>query len=570
MFKMLKPRWLTVLTGVAVCTLMCAYTASDSWAAMCMVGYDTSACEGSGGTPKPACDPTKEKCGPTVNPPATCPNKGQTVTTDCQRLGYSERGAKPYPEDTWPKKALDKNGQPSSKWKCEPCTNGSGIVYDNSCYARYNCYASCQDENAATNVNGTQGPINGWGKNTTITSAISRKSRAYRDQFVRSQAECDILFGTKAGASGRMVSNYKFYWITKNICGSCEKRPCDGAEIVDGCYEICENKYTLEDGTQCCNKLDTLVSMNPAFGDADYWYPSTSPKYHHSGCYNTERQITAYGDFNNLGEENEGKYCYHQTPMTCADSCEEPKEDNGCACGPKSCETLATETGKPYSASHSSITENSVIYSFSNGEVERVNGICYQKTPASNCPSTGCYTLSRLTCPNGEPDSDCSCGTGCPSGSIPESDYLAHSYYINGKVLKDGSGNDKDYCLELSGDGATCATWSKCYTYNECSDLGDFLTSDGAGGCMCNWPWKTEATDCDIGNAIDERLFSPPEGNIYKHDMTSTIDAIRCKKYDGVTCNGVLASGPDSNCQCQCTGDYTDYYLNSTYQGYSD
>ena len=579
----LKPRWITILTGVAICALVCVYSTSSSWAAMCMVGYNSTACSGNSGVPVP---PTSNNVGPDgPNPP---------IETDCERLGYSARGAKPN-SNLWPKIALKNGENNTAKWICDVCQQNGTAVRDKSGFARYNCYLKCQYEdedkdkdedkptNKPTNIEGGTGPIVGW-------------KGVYRDQFVRSQADCNKLFGTKTGVNGNLVPAKKFYWITRNVCGQCIKQPCDGAAIKKGCYDVCNNKYTLENGTQCCNKLDKLVSLNPDYGDPNYWYPRTSPLYHESGCYTTTTHATAYGDFNNLSDSHPDALCYHQVKMTCPDSCDEPKEDNDCTCGPKSCETLAEETGQTYSANTDNIVENTVIYHFDNGEVEKVNGICFQKTPVSGCTSTGCYTLSKLTCPNGEPDSDCNCGVGCPSGSIPEDDYKnnrAYSAYINGKVIKDAEGKDKEYCIELSSDGSTCATWSKCYTYNQCSELAleldsksvtGILVPDGAGGCMCGGtdeggrPWKTGPDKCDIDNGkpVHEAKFSPPEGNIYNHYGTE-IPAIVCKTYNGVTCEDVstdeIASkvplvgprdGPDGQeCMCFCSGEYTTTYFPS-------
>lgn len=577
----LKPRWITILTGVAICALVCVYSTSDSWAAMCMVGYNSSACSGKSSVPVPPTS-TGDENG----------NSNPEIATDCERLGYAERGAKPN-SNLWPKIALKNGANNEDKWVCDPCQTGGTLVRDKSGYARYNCYLKCQNEGEATNIEGGTGRINGWGNASySPNSAISRPSysaetnagsaRIYRDQFVRTQAECTTIFGTKE-VNNKVVPNKKFYWVTRNVCGQCIEQPCDGAEIIPGCYDVCDNKYTLENGTQCCNKLDKLVSLNPAYGDPDYWYPRTSPLYHESGCYNTTTHATAYGDFNNLPDSDVNTYCYHQVKMTCPDYCDEPKEDNDCTCGPKSCETLASEDwakakGLTYSANTDNIVENSVIYHFSHGDVEKINNICYQKTLASDCPSSGCYTLSKLQCPNGEPNDDCSCGVGCPYGSIPESEYESNDKYINGKVKTDGEGNPIDYCLELSSDGATCATWSKCYEYNECSDLGDFLVPDGSGGCTCGGTdaegrtWKTGPGGCDIDNGqpVAEKRFSPPEGNIYKHDMETPVTAIACQTYDGVICQGVLSEGPDDNCECHCTGDYASYYDRGTYKGYSD
>lgn len=513
---------------------------------MCMVGYNSSACSGNSSGLVP----------PTPNPPPPTPNP--EIETDCERLGYGQRGAKPN-SSLWPKVALKNGENNTAKWICDVCQQNGTAVRDKSGYARYNCYLKCQETT------------------TNVATRIDDWKGVYRDQFVRSQADCNKLFGTKTGVNGNLVPKRKFYWITRNVCGQCIEQPCDGAKIEKGCYEVCNNKYTLENGTQCCNKLDRLVSLNPDYGDPNYWYPRTSPLYHESGCYTTTTHATAYGDFNNLSDSHPDALCYHQVKMTCPDSCDEPKEDNDCTCGPKSCETLAEETGRTYSANTDNIVENTVIYHFDNGEVEKVNGICFQKTPVSGCTSTGCYTLSKLTCPNGEPDSDCSCGVGCPSGSIKKSEYTSNSNYINGKVITDAEGNPKEYCVELNPDGSTCATSSQCYTYNQCSDFGDFLVPDGSGGCTCGGTdeggrtWKTEPGGCDIDNGkpVHEATFSPPEGNIYKHDMETPITAIACKTYDGVICEDVLSYGPDDNCECHCTGDYADRYI-GTYDGHSD
>lgn len=573
----LKPRWITILTGVAICALVCVYSTSSSWAAMCMVGYNSSACSGNSGGPVP---PTSNNVGPDgPNPP---------IETDCERLGYSARGAKPN-SSLWPKIALKNGENNTDKWICDVCQQNGTAVRDKSGFARYNCYLKCQYEdedkdkdedkptNKPTNTKGGDGPIVGW-------------TGVYRDQFVRSQADCNKLFGTKTGVNGKLVPAKKFYWITRNVCGQCIEQPCDGAAIEKGCYDVCNNKYTLENGTQCCNKLDRLVSLNPDYGDPNYWYPRTSPLYHESGCYTTTTHATAYGDFNNLSDSHPDALCYHQVKMTCPDSCDEPKEDNDCTCGPKSCETLAEETGQTYSANTDNIVENTVIYHFDNGEVEKVNGICFQKTPVSGCTSTGCYTLSKLTCPNGAPDSDCNCGFGCPivqnpytgrsQVTIPKTLYENTSAYINGKEYDNG----RLYCLK---DGCTEDNkndeeyWSTCYTYNQCSDLGDFLVYDGAGGCTCGGEkdaegriWKTEPKgypDCDIDNGgpVAEKSFSPPEGNIYNH-YGAPITEITCYKYNHVTCKDVLSKGPDASCECHCTGDYASDDKKGTHKDHSD
>lgn len=552
----LKPRWITILTGVAICALVCVYSTSSSWAAMCMVGYNSTACSGNSGGPVPPTSTKPDK--PSPNP---------DIVTDCERLGYSERGAKPN-TDLWPKRTLKNGANDTTKWVCDVCQKGGIAVRDKADYAHYSCYLKCQNESEATNINKETGRINGW-------------EGIYRDQFVRKQTQCTELFGTKE-VNGKMIPERKFYWVTRNVCGQCIEQPCDGAAIEKGCYDVCNNKYTLENGTQCCYKLDKLVSLNPDYGDPNYWYPRTSPLYHESGCYTTTTHATAYGDFNNLSDSHPDALCYHQVKMTCPDSCDEPKEDNDCTCGPKACSTLAEETGRTYSANTDNIVENTVIYHFDNGEVEKVNGICYQKTPVSGCTSTGCYTLSKLTCPNGEPDSDCSCGVGCPFGSIPEDDYKnnsAYSDYINGKVIKDAEGNEKEYCIELSSDGSSCATWSKCYTYNQCSELAleldstksvtGILVPDGSGGCMCGGKdeggrdWKDGPGGCDLNGAdpVHKATFSPPAGNIYNHDWTNTIPAMECKTYNGVTCEdvnetGINLVGPDGGCECSCPEGY--------------
>ena len=617
----LMSRWVNILTGVAICALVGVFAVSDSWAAMCMVGYDKSKCD----SKSPSASPSPKPCtGSNCCTGANC----DSIPVDCERLGYKLYAAKPNDSSIWPSKAL-KNGQnDTANWQCDACMKGNDIVWEKN-YVRYNCYQLCKDPASATNIKGGTGTISNWFSNTEeefpgeggvitrkVNSRFDSSRRAdstnsrhvYREQFVLTSDDCKVVAGTKE-VNGRVVEKKKFEWVTRYICGKCD-RLCDGATITAGCYKPCQNPYTLEDGTRCCNET-TLELMNKnnqllteenkvgnnltyVIGGDTAWH---TPRYaqvpaNNGGCYEiTEEQEAA-----------DGTICYKEKPKECG-LCTKP--DSACACVAKTCADFAAEKGYEYGEAASKVIDLTGR-SLYNGNV-KIGGVCYvpdiinedcygeqTSNDGTNTTVPKCARLEKLVCPDGgNGDDECSCGIGCPSGYAQmeksgEAGYsstLASNYSINLEPYKVGNENKKS-CVKLADDGHTCAPGYEvqCYKWIGCSDVAAFLTADGYGGCECDrssgfYP-VGESTDCPIpeatslgactitanGNAqsCKNTSYSTRDGDeITKHDQTTKLGKITCHFEPSVVCDYSYQAdkyfrtleGPYS-CQCRCQSDY--------------
>lgn len=613
----LMSRWVNILTGVAICALVGVFAVSDSWAAMCMVGYDKSKCD----SKSPSASPSPKPCtGSNCCTGANC----DSIPVDCERLGYKLYAAKPNDSSIWPTKAL-KNGQnDTANWQCDACMKGNDIVWEKN-YVRYNCYQLCKDPASATNIKGGTGPISNWFLNTEeefageggvitrkVNSRFNSTRRAdstnsrhvYREQFVLTSDDCKVVAGTKE-VNGRVVEKKKFEWVTRFICGKCD-RLCDGATITAGCYKPCQNPYTLEDGTRCCNET-TLELMNKnnqllteenkvgnnltyVIGGKDAWH---TPRYaqvpeNNGGCYEITGEQTAA----------DGSTCYTEEPKECG-LC--TKTDESCACVAKTCGDFAAEKGYEYGEEAGKVIDLT-SRSLYNGNV-KIGGVCYvpdiindgcygeqTSNDGTSVTVSKCARIEKLVCPDGSNgDSECSCGIGCPSGyaqmdkpgEAGYSSVLASNYSINLEPYKVGDENKKS-CVKLADDGHTCVQGYEvqCYKWIECSDVAEFLRGNGSGGCECNTSLGffsdpkqinchipdgegactakadgSRAGPCFASTGQNATYYDTQDGNNFKsHDGSQNIGQVACYYEPHVVCPSPLVDNGD--CTCACGSDY--------------